>query len=306
MIISHKHKYIFFKPMKVAGSSVEAALGLSAGPDDILTGTAYIEERNHPDFDYSPQNNFHDVVLNGLAAVQFIKDRVNDPQGPEDEALLKYLAPEVLEQGLEIQHVKTKFSGHMTPPSVFDSKYYPVRASDYFKFTVLRNPWDLCVSYFWWSYYPMKVGVADNKGKLLYPTKDWNKILMPAHLKPVPGDDIELLQRKFAGFLIAAADWTGVEYGQDGIHKTIDWLANYTQQFLHDSIDYIIQFSTLESDFQYFCQKFKLPVSKLPHFKRISKKPAVPYSTYYTPHTRDLVGDRFERLIMSQGYKFNF
>ncbi len=66
----------------------------------------------------------------------------------------------------------------------------------------------------------MKVGVADNRGNLLYPTKDWNKILMPAHLKPLPGDDVEVLQRKFAGFLVTTADWNGVGYGPGGQHKT--------------------------------------------------------------------------------------
>lgn len=292
--------------MKVAGSSVEAALGLSAGVKDILTGTSYIEERDHPDFDYNPQNNFDDVHLVGAEAVQFIKDRVNDPQGPEDESLRQYLSPEVLKQGLEIKHVKTRFSGHVTPDEARDSVHYPVDASDYFKFTVLRNPWDLCVSYFWWSYYPMKVGVADNRGNLLYPTKDWNKILMPAHLKPLPGDDVEVLQRKFAGFLVTTADWNGVGYGPGGQHKTIAWLASYTHSFLHDDIDYIMQFSTLESDFQYVCQKLNLPVHKLPHFKQLRSKSSLPYGAYYTQHTRQLVEDYFDRLIVSQGYRFNF
>nr|NQU94592.1 hypothetical protein [Bacteroidota bacterium] len=37
MIISHKHKYIFWKPAKVAGSSVEYALQLHCGDDDVVT-----------------------------------------------------------------------------------------------------------------------------------------------------------------------------------------------------------------------------------------------------------------------------
>ena len=84
MIISHKNKYIFFKPMKVAGSSIEAALGKSSGLDDILTGTTYIDERDNPDFDYFSQNNHYDSILTGTEAQKFIYDRANDPQGPED------------------------------------------------------------------------------------------------------------------------------------------------------------------------------------------------------------------------------
>ncbi len=37
MIISHQHKFIFSKPRKVAGTSVEVALSKHCGPDDIIT-----------------------------------------------------------------------------------------------------------------------------------------------------------------------------------------------------------------------------------------------------------------------------
>jgi hypothetical protein len=36
MIISHKYKYIFIKPKKVAGTSVHQALAETAGPEDII------------------------------------------------------------------------------------------------------------------------------------------------------------------------------------------------------------------------------------------------------------------------------
>jgi len=37
MIISHRHKFIFLKPRKVAGTSVEVALAKHCGDDDIVT-----------------------------------------------------------------------------------------------------------------------------------------------------------------------------------------------------------------------------------------------------------------------------
>jgi hypothetical protein len=37
MIISHRHRFIFLKPRKVAGSSVEVALAQHCGEDDIVT-----------------------------------------------------------------------------------------------------------------------------------------------------------------------------------------------------------------------------------------------------------------------------
>ena len=37
MIISHKHKFIFVKTVKTAGTSIEAFLSQHCGPDDVLT-----------------------------------------------------------------------------------------------------------------------------------------------------------------------------------------------------------------------------------------------------------------------------
>ena len=51
MIISHKHKFIFIKTRKTAGSSIEHFLSKYLGPDDICTGS---------DIDNTPRlNNTH-------------------------------------------------------------------------------------------------------------------------------------------------------------------------------------------------------------------------------------------------------
>ena len=45
MIISHKHKFIFLKPYKVAGSSFEFALSSVLGPKDLVTYLGPEEEK---------------------------------------------------------------------------------------------------------------------------------------------------------------------------------------------------------------------------------------------------------------------
>ena len=38
MIVSHKHKFIFLKTRKTAGSSIQVTLAEHCGEDDIITG----------------------------------------------------------------------------------------------------------------------------------------------------------------------------------------------------------------------------------------------------------------------------
>jgi hypothetical protein len=45
MILSHKHKFIFIKGQKVAGTSVEIALAELCGPDDVITPISPHDER---------------------------------------------------------------------------------------------------------------------------------------------------------------------------------------------------------------------------------------------------------------------
>ena len=58
MILSHKHKFIFIKTNKTAGTSVEIALSRFCGPDDIITPISEVDEKMRLDLGYRGAQNY--------------------------------------------------------------------------------------------------------------------------------------------------------------------------------------------------------------------------------------------------------
>ncbi len=56
MIISHRHKFIFIKTRKTAGTSVEIALSRHCGPEDVLTPTTPADETFRQDLGIYPRH----------------------------------------------------------------------------------------------------------------------------------------------------------------------------------------------------------------------------------------------------------
>lgn len=111
MIISPTKGFVFFKPMKTAGSSVEFALALSCGPDDLVTGGVKGVEQ---DSGFLQQNNeYYDKIEKKLLT------RFHAHTTPE--LLKKRITPELYN-----------------------------RYEKYVWITMTRNPWDTAVSFYWW------------------------------------------------------------------------------------------------------------------------------------------------------------
>ena len=57
MIVSHKHRFIFLKTRKTAGTSLEISLSRHCGPDDVITPISEVDEETRQDLGgKGPQN----------------------------------------------------------------------------------------------------------------------------------------------------------------------------------------------------------------------------------------------------------
>jgi hypothetical protein len=58
VIVSHAHRFIFLKTRKTAGTSVEIALSVGAGPDDVITPVSPADEELRSSVGGRPAQNF--------------------------------------------------------------------------------------------------------------------------------------------------------------------------------------------------------------------------------------------------------
>ncbi len=122
MIISHKHKFIFIKTRKTAGTSIEIALSSICGEDDIITPISFDDEKERKKLKYRGPQNY----------------KIN---------IKKYSKRDFLE--FAIRRKRLCFYNHMPAEEIV--KYIDKKTWDnYFKFTFDRNPYDKIVSLFYY------------------------------------------------------------------------------------------------------------------------------------------------------------
>lgn len=132
MIISHKHKFIFLKTGKTAGTSVEFALRALCGPDDII---APIGDEEGIEMGLPPQNYTSAPQFLSRDWLYWFRSRLKRRSAQKD------------------------FYNHI-PGWRVRARVGEEIWNDYFKFCFERNPWDREVSFYFFR--RGRSGRADN------------------------------------------------------------------------------------------------------------------------------------------------
>ncbi|WP_206817284.1 sulfotransferase family 2 domain-containing protein [Chroococcus sp. FPU101] len=127
MIISHKHKYIFIKTQKTAGSSIEIFLSRFCSEDDIITPLSLADEKIRQEWQGCTPRNY-------TRPLKLIEYR------------LEHLKKLIIHQE---KGTKNIFWPHMPAKSIKAIVGEEIWNS-YFKFCFVRNPWDAVISRYYW------------------------------------------------------------------------------------------------------------------------------------------------------------
>jgi len=154
---------------------------------------------------------------------------------------------------------------------------------DYFKFTIVRNPWDKVVSFYHYH---------QRRGWDMFP---WSQAMAPEFR--------EFLERLFVDNEGALA--LDIFRGRSGatthhlrLRNSLEWVSDDQGQIL---VDYIGRVETLQQDFDHVCDRIGVKRRQLPHANSSRHQP---YWEYYDDRGREIVAARFSRDIAHFGYQF--
>jgi hypothetical protein len=125
MIVSHKYRFIFLKTSKTAGTSVEIALSRFCGPDDIATRVSDEDE--------------------------VIRSEQHGWEAPLYPARFSQYSPVDWYRYAKDNKRKQYYYNHI-PARKLKRRLSRQVWDSYFKFCIVRNPWDRVISQYHWRY----------------------------------------------------------------------------------------------------------------------------------------------------------
>lgn len=245
MIVSHKHKFIFIKPKKVAGTSIEINLSKHCGENDIVTPIT--DFRSEFDEDYY----------------------VHFPRNYEEKGLFNHVTPDKIKKEV-------------------GEKVW----NEYFKFTVVRNPYDQVVSRYLFIKNDLRVKLEEKtKFELI-------KITLVKMFK------VSSYQKMFKKFFKKRKKYQSFDKFIYSLRSHSKNLKYYFNEKGEPICDFYIKFENLEEDYKKVCGLIGVPYEKLPKTKNKTRKEKEHYSEYYNEHTKDKIYRVYKKEIDFFDYKF--
>ena len=156
-----------------------------------------------------------------------------------------------------------------------------VETENYFKFSIVRNPFDVTVSmynYLWNSEYKWPVlWRKKNKEFARLNFKQW------------------VTHRYFKTPTIHS-----VSVAKDG-GSNPSFLSFFSTKSKRFDMDFIGRFENLQEDFNIICNKIGIPQQQLPHENATNHKH---YTEYYDDETKSIVSEKYAKDIEYFGYEF--
>ena len=158
----------------------------------------------------------------------------------------------------------------------------------YFKFCFVRNPWDRCVSqYFFRRQRGYQGANHGNKWK-------FKAYRGTTFLQFVKNNDDE--------FKVAPAfespTLNKVYISKDPFVPQVDWISNESGEIL---VDFVGRFENLQEDFNTVCDRVGIPRQQLPHKRKSGHRH---YVEYYDDETIRIVAEKYAKDIEYFGYEF--
>ncbi|WP_243397348.1 sulfotransferase family 2 domain-containing protein [Crocosphaera subtropica] len=243
VLVSHKHKFIYMKTRKTAGTSVEI----------------FFEPFCRPP---KQEAHFTDLIISDVGIV-----------------------------GARGGNPNTKDWFNHIPAYLVKEKLGLSKWDTYFKFCVIRNPWDKMVSTYWYN---------KNKNNKLPDFKTW---LFNWYFKYVPKrnvqDWIQSFPRK-TSYITWLKKSPLIPQSTNIIDRNIYTINNKL------ALNYYIRFENLSDGIEEVCQKLNLPcdLQKLGNYKASYRQKQRHYSEYYDQETMNIVSKIFAKEIQEFSYQF--
>lgn len=204
---------------------------------------------------------------------------------------------EFVHKSMNADELYRKIGQHVDAPTIKAREPAEVW-NGYFKFSIVRNPWDRALSYFFWD---------KRQDSSIKPRKRFY------HYLGVPFDELAIVRSHFTQFIqdriLENGDRFHVEDGQQRYRVPAEgFLENNDRFYIIDDkpcVDFVIRYEHLEEDYNEVCRRIGIPAAGLPRMKTGIRKERRPYTDYYTDETREIVAELHRNDLRFFGYQFS-